>query len=93
MEDVLFWRDKWTDAEKDHVRQRYMRVSTYDLALDLRRTPQAIRSQATKLGLRRPPANWKFFAFYSACDADANVHALLVKSYPKRLFKLCSVGD
>lgn len=59
MDDVVFWRDPWTDAEVEHLKAGYLKVATVELALDLKRTPQAVRSKANALGLRRPPPKWK----------------------------------
>lgn len=58
MDDVVFWRDPWTDAEVEHLKAGYLKVATVELALDLKRTPQAIRGKANQLGLRRPPPKW-----------------------------------
>ncbi|HVK37280.1 MAG TPA: hypothetical protein VNA88_02015 [Candidatus Kapabacteria bacterium] len=66
--------EEWTDEDEELLRKHYRRQGAQYLARLLGRTPQAIRNQAYRRGLTRPPREeWTAFE-----------DRYVIKNYPKR---------
>lgn len=49
------WRS-WTDAETAQLREQFGSKNVFEMAVEMNRTPQAVRARATALRLTRPMA-------------------------------------